>query len=313
MAGTIADSMVKVSSYTEEAPAKSEAPKAEVKTATSEQEDLVKAALELRRQRREALLKAAMEEEEAEMAHEADDKEEKEEEEKQESEAHDGIGMKENAPVAGVAKDTAEDVARKQPSAPKEHGASPSTGNQDAQQHSDYSGTPTRQVAEGPTPSVKEHAADDSDMSEVHEVAEDEAEEEVEEHEKEMHGKEESDALDQVKAKLQAQVLQKKAEEERQAYRIRVRRAYDLAAEMQRKAMIGNTRAELDQQVDLMLEFDDKAFESFKRSVAAVKAPSTVKTATAGALPNVGFGEKEQEAEVSNGFTDQISRLWDGK
>ena len=34
-------------------------------------------------------------------------------------------------------------------------------------------------------------------------------------------------------------VLAKKADEERQAYRIRVRRAYALAAEMQRKAMIG--------------------------------------------------------------------------
>lgn len=297
MARTIADSMVKVSSYTEEAPAKTEAPKA--KKAASQEGDLVKAALELRRQRREALLKAAMEEEESAMAHEAND----------------GIGMWENAGVAGVAKDTAEDIARKQPSAPKEHGASPSTGNQDAKQHKDYSGTPSRQVAEGAKPSVKEHAADDDlDASEVHEIAEDEAEEEIEEHEKEMHGKKESDALDQVKAKLQAQVLHKKAEEERQAYRIRVRRAYDLAAEMQRKAMIGNTRAELDHQVDLMLEFDDKAFESFKRSVAAVKAPpSTVKTASAGALPNVGFGEKEQEVEVASGFTDQISRLWDGK
>lgn len=332
MAGTIADSMVKVSSYTEEAPAKTDASAEKKAEAASPEEDLVKAALELRRQRREALLKAAMDAEEGEEAHKANDADapfkthdvakddgsavqehlegdadDKEDEDK-ESDAHDGIGMKENAPVAGVAKDTAEDVARKQPSAPKEHEASPSTGNQDAQQHSDYSGTKTRQVAEGPTPSVKEHAADDK----MEEVAEKEAEEEVEEHEEKMHDKE-SDALDEVKAKLQAQVLAKKAEEERQSYRIRVRRAYDLAAEMQRKAMIGNTRAELDQQVDLMLEFDDKAFESFKRSVAAVKAPSTVKTASAGGIPNVGVGEKEQEVETSNGFSDQISRLWDGK
>lgn len=347
MANTVADSLVKTSSYTEEeTAAKTEAPK----TAQAEDEsELVALAVAKRRARREALLKAAMEEEAAdeaddkkhvaekyrdgELKADADDKKEDDVKdiasnasggpsraEDHESDAHDGIGMKENAPVAGVAKDTAEDVARKQPAAHKEHGAYPSTGNQDAQQHSDYSGTPSREVAEKSVTSVPQHHAEDDalDKEEKKEVKE-LAEKKVDSHEEEHHAEDEAmdkehSALDEVKAKMQTSLLEKRAEEERKAYRIKVRRAYDVAAEMQRKGMIAKSASALDEQVDLMLEFDDKAFESFKRSVAATQVPEVVKTAAMEGLGglNVGLGEKEQASE-NLGFSDLVSRLWDGK
>jgi hypothetical protein len=73
--------------------------------------------------------------------------------------------------------------------------------------------------------------------------------------------------------------------------------------------MISDTRASLDQQVDLMLEFDDKAFESFKRSVAATKAPAMKKEASEGITLNVGMGEKESVAEEST-FVEALTKLW---
>ena len=220
-----------------------------------------------------------------------------------ENHAHDGIGMKENAQVAGVTTDMAEDVANRAPSAHQEHGAYPSKGNADAKQHSSYPNTPARQVAEKSVTNVMQNSADDK---KVKDIAEDVAEEKVEKHEDELH---KGDAMQQVKESLAKGLISKKAEEERQAYRVKVRRAYDLASEMQKKNMIAHTKSALDNQVDLMLDFDDNAFESFKRSVAAVKAPQ-VKTASEGFSINVGVGEREHAAPVDS-FSTQISKLWD--
>lgn len=293
MATAVSDSMVKTSTYSE-APAEKTAAKApaKVQKEASGDDELVKQALELRRMRREQFLKMAMEAEEAEEA-----------EEKEENEAHDGIGMKENAKVSDVTKDTAQTVAEKAPKAEQEPKAAPAAGKHDADQYGEYPQTAARMVAEKSMTAV--NSAEDVSLSEVHELAEDEAKEEVEKHEDKMH----NDALDEVKAKLSASMIQKKAEEERAAYRTKVRRAYDVAMEMQAKGMVAPTRAALDEQVDLMLQFDDKAFESFKRSVAATKAPAITKEASEGVTLNVGVGEKEVATEEFS-FSHALSNLW---
>jgi hypothetical protein len=301
VAGLVAKSFKKTSAARSTTATRKKAAAAKVETkkaqVNSGEQELVKAALELRRKKRQQLFKLALEAEAKEhMAHGEDHE--------MESDAHDGIGMKENAQVAGVTTDMAEDIAHKSPAAHSEHKASPSKGNADAKQHSQYPSTPARQVAEKSVTKVMQHSADDEKMKDV---AEDVAEEEVEEHEEKMHQK--SDAMDHVKESLAKSLISKKADEERQAYRIKVRRAYDLASEMQRKGMISQTKSALDNQVDLMLEFDDNAFESFKRSVASVKAPQ-IKTASEGISLNVGVGERENVTPVDS-LSAQISKLWD--
>jgi hypothetical protein len=318
VASTVSKSMVKVSEYVEEAKVVRPAPKA------PRQDSLVASAMDLRKQRRQALLKKAQEKLE-EMPEEAcaDDAEVEE----KENEAHDGIGMKENAQVAGVASDTAQDIATKSPSG-GDHKPAPSKGNQDANQHGSYSGTPSRQVAESGTPSPgQEHAADDfqgkedlenkaDDDEEVEEVAEEAAEEEVEEHEEDMHGKESDaqDALSAVQSKLNQSFIAKKAEDEREAYRVRLRRAYDVGMEMQRKAMLAKTRPALNNQVDLMMEFDDKAFEAFKRSVANAQGHSAVKVASDNGGINIGLTHEEDQTTVktaSDVNARSLATMWD--
>lgn len=319
MAQAISKSLVKTSEYVE-VPVKTQAkPVAAKPTVKTESNDLEVKAMEFRKLRRQAMLKKAMEAEETDEAEEkkeseADD-ETVEKEETKENEAHDGIGMKENAPVAGVAKDTAESIATKSPTG-GEHKPAPSKGNSDVKGFDSYKSTPSRQVAETSVTSVKQNKADDmescaDDSSDLKDAA-DKMEEEVDEHEKE-HDEKESDAQDSmtpVQEKLAKAFLAKKAEEERDAYRIRLRRAYDVAMEMQRKGMLAPTRPALDRQVDNMMEFDDKAFESFKRSVASAQAQT--KTASDISL-NVGITEEvDQTSTKSNRKIDaeSLAALW---
>lgn len=294
MATQMGEAMVKTSSYVEEPVIRPRTP-AKIPAKTSNDNELVKEALALRKSRREAFLKKA-EEEEAQM---------KEEEDKLKNEASDGVGMWENAGIAGVAKDTAEDVANKAPKAPAEHSAAPHTGNADAKQKTDYGTTPSRQLAEKSN-SASDAALDKDEKDEVKDIAKDK----VEGHEGKMHDKE-SDAMDQVKASLNRSVLEKKAEEERTAYRVKVRRALDVALDMQRKGMIAGNRASLDQQVDLMLEFDDKAFESWKRTVANTRSMIS-KTASQDVTLNVGITENEPVAEEKTMYTD-LASIWSKK
>lgn len=328
VAKTISQSMVKVSEYVE---GSKTTPKVSAK------DSLIASAMDLRKQRRQALLKKAQEAL-AEMPEEAcaDDAEVEE----KENEAHDGIGMKENAQVAGVASDTAQDVATRAPSG-GDHKASPSKGNQDANQHANYSGTPSRQVAESGTPSPnQEHAADDGDTDvaeneaadqtaehgkdmgfenkadDAEDVAEEAAEEEVEEHEEEMHGKE-SDAQDElsaVQSKLNQSFINKKAEDEREAYRVRLRRAYDVGMEMQRKGMLAKTRPALNSQVDNMMEFDDKAFEAFKRTVANAQGHSAIKVASDVGGINIGVTNEDGQTTVKTASdinAKNLATMWD--
>ena len=300
MANIIAKTLVKTSEYSEvskeenmakDQPQKDSPKETEKKKEVSkensamdkEEDELVAKAMLLRKQKRQMLLKKAEEKMEQESC--AKDEE-------LENKAHDGIGMKENAPVSGVTKDTAEDIAKRQPTG-GDHKPAPSKGNQDAKQFDSYMSTPSRQVAEKSVTSVKQHAADD-DLSDVHEIAEDEAKEEVDEHEKDMH-KKENDAKDTegtgLQSKMATAFMKKKAEEEAENYRAKLRRAYDIGMEMQRKGMIPATRPALDRQVDDILSFDEKSFESFKRTVASIKKEASDNSLNVGII-------SEQESEV---------------
>lgn len=49
--------------------------------------------------------------------------------------------------------------------------------------------------------------------------------------------------------------------------RLKLRACFDLALKMQAAEMIANTKEALDEQVDQVLKFDDKAFASFKKTI----------------------------------------------
>jgi len=68
-------------------------------------------------------------------------------------------------------------------------------------------------------------------------------------------------------------------------YKLKLRRAYDIAIQAQEKGLISGTRDSLDTYVDEIMHFDDAAFESNKRVVANYK--STAKKG--GTLPRVGL------------------------
>jgi hypothetical protein len=121
---------------------------------------------------------------------------------------------------------------------------------------------------------------------------------------------------DQVKAfdvrasALNARMQQKKAEDERESYRIKLRRAYDVGMEMQRKGLLPQTKVALDKQVDDIMAFDDGAFEAFKRSIANAKTVRSVKVAAD--LGGVNVGVESEATNQSGSITaDKLLSLWD--
>ncbi len=161
----------------------------------------------------------------------------------------------------------------------------------------------------------QEHAAEDSaatmehpakDDDKMEEVAEEQAEEEVEEHEEEMHGNADDSA---VQAKLSASFVQKKAEEERDSYKLKVRRAYDVAMMMQSKGLLPHTKASLERQVDEILHFNDEAFEAFKRSVAYAKTAEVTKIASD--LGGINVGVSEDVTELPSTMAESLKSMWD--
>nr|BDD46227.1 hypothetical protein 59 [bacterium] len=313
MARVVSQSLVKTSEYVEEAepvaPAATET--SETKEASNDESELYSKALELRKQRRLAMLEGARKKFAMENESEADDacatcKCEPCECEAEENEASDTNSAEDGAAQAVAEKAPAGGQVQAVPGdkAPTEH---------------------ARQVAEkSPTGNLADDGAlNASDDEKMEEIAEEEAEEEVEGHESEMHENEAHDVVpndgvqdagfvtEQIpspRAKLGDKLMQKKAEEERESVKLRMRRAYDLAMDMQRKGLIPPTRAALDSQVDLVLEFDDKAFEAFKRSVANARTPETVKTASDLGGLNVGYEAPEDAPQKS--MVEKLSSLF---
>ncbi len=109
---------------------------------------------------------------------------------------------------------------------------------------------------------------------------------------------------------LNSRMQTKKAEEERENYRIKLRRAYDVGMDMQRKGLLPNTKTALDRQVDDIMEFDDNAFEAFKRSVANAKPVKTVKVASDLGGINVGV-ESDSNAPAGPISANKLLSLWD--
>jgi len=92
--------------------------------------------------------------------------------------------------------------------------------------------------------------------------------------------------------------------------KVRMRRAYDIALSMQDKGLISDDVSALHAQVDEIMTFDDKSFESYKRALSRVSKTSHTKTA-APAL-NVGMGSDELGEGVDSpvNLTDQLNKLF---
>lgn len=76
------------------------------------------------------------------------------------------------------------------------------------------------------------------------------------------------DGGSQFAADLVKEVSQKKAAEEKEAFKVKVARCYSLAHEMSEKEMIGKDASAINEQVNSMLEWDDKSFDHLKKIVA---------------------------------------------
>jgi hypothetical protein len=114
----------------------------------------------------------------------------------------------------------------------------------------------------------------------------------------------------EIKAVLVDELKVKKAEEDKNRFRVKLRRAYDLGLMMQEKSMIPRTKEALDMQVDDIMKFDDQAFESYKRVVANTQA--AVKTASVKDVPQVGIRNDNSQSgdNVDVSLTDQLIKMW---
>lgn len=100
--------------------------------------------------------------------------------------------------------------------------------------------------------------------------------------------------------------VQKKASADAETYRLKLRRAVDLALDMQDKGLISQGRDAMNRQVDDIMKFDDQAFEAFKRALSR----TTNVSKTAGkSEPAIQVGIRDEVVEPSN-LTDQLNRLW---
>jgi len=112
-----------------------------------------------------------------------------------------------------------------------------------------------------------------------------------------------------LKGKLQDALSDKHAEEERETYKLRLRRAYDVAMNMQRKGLLSETKPSLDRQVDEIMQFDSNAFEAFKRTIANTRPLSSVKTASDLGGVNIGVESPESSTTVRN-TVDVLTSMW---
>lgn len=102
----------------------------------------------------------------------------------------------------------------------------------------------------------------------------------------------------------------KKAEDDKDSYKIKLRRAYDVAIEMQKKGLLNISKTALDKQVDDIMDFDDRAFEAFKRTVANARTVETVKIASDLGGINVGVGSSTERSPVRT-TSEILSLLWE--
>jgi len=101
----------------------------------------------------------------------------------------------------------------------------------------------------------------------------------------------------------------KKAEDEKDSYKVKLRRAYDVAIDMQKKGLLPMSKTALDKQVDDIMDFDDRAFEAFKRSVASARPVESVKIARDLGGINVGV-ESTSDQPSAKSTAELLSMLW---
>jgi hypothetical protein len=104
---------------------------------------------------------------------------------------------------------------------------------------------------------------------------------------------------------LAKEFVQKRAAAEAESYRLKLRRATDLALDMQEKGLISRGRDAMNRQIDDIMKFDDQAFEAFKRALSRTANIARTAGKSEPAL-QVGI---TGEAEAAN-LSDQLGRLW---
>jgi len=116
-----------------------------------------------------------------------------------------------------------------------------------------------------------------------------------------------------VKNILDSKVAEKKVDEERENYRIKLRRAYDVGLEMQKKGLLALSKTALDKQVDEVMTFDDNAFEAFKRSISNARAVGSVKIASDLGGVNIGVESEQTAGGVPRGrvTADALTSMWE--
>jgi hypothetical protein len=116
-----------------------------------------------------------------------------------------------------------------------------------------------------------------------------------------------------VKNILDSKVAEKKVDEERENYRVKLRRAYDVGLEMQRKGLLAHSKTALDKQVDEIMTFDGNAFEAFKRSIGNARAVGSVKVASDLGGINIGVESDQAAVKPSGRITtaDTLTSMWE--
>lgn len=153
-------------------------------------------------------------------------------------------------------------------------------------------------------------SAQEDDVADMHKAMDDEAADEAadevaDEAADETHANPLKDAL-------AAKMKEAHESDAREAYRVKLRRAYDVGLDMQRKGLLPTTKTALDKQVDEIMDFDDRAFESFKRSIASARPVRNMKIASDLGGVNIGVEDDSASNSTATALTaDSLSSLWD--
>ena len=146
-----------------------------------------------------------------------------------------------------------------------------------------------------------EDAADDTDENAVDSMMADDA----------LDSMASSEASEALKTALAANMKKAEENDAREAYRVKLRRAYDVGLDMQRKGLLPTTKTALDKQVDEIMDFDDRAFESFKRSIASARPVRNMKIASDLGGVNIGVEDDSGSKSESPMTASSLSSLWD--
>jgi hypothetical protein len=110
----------------------------------------------------------------------------------------------------------------------------------------------------------------------------------------------------QFGAEMSKEFAQKKASQEAETYRLKLRRAVDLALDMQEKGACAKGREAMNRQVDELMKLSDDGFNAFKKATEYLVNP-VKKTAGRNELA-LQVGLKEEVESVT--LSDQLDRLW---